>query len=101
MAQIISASIDVTKIDKNKLVAGKNGAKYYNIQIHIKDEKDQYGQDVSVSENQTKEQRESGEKKKYLGNGKTVWKSVASVNQSANASEHHSNDSVSFDDLPF
>ena len=30
MAQIINASIDLSKIDKSKIVEGKNGAKYYN-----------------------------------------------------------------------
>ncbi|HTJ53746.1 MAG TPA: hypothetical protein VL443_30030 [Cyclobacteriaceae bacterium] len=99
MAQIISASIDLNKIDKSKIKPGKDGAKYYNIQIIVNDEPNKYGQDVSISENQTKEQRDVGEKKKYIGNGKTVWKSQASINQSANASEH--NDVVGSDSLPF
>ena len=43
MAQIISASIDLTKIDKSKINNHKNGSAYYNIDIFIKDEKDQYG----------------------------------------------------------
>ena len=73
MGAIISASIDLAKIDKSKIVAGKNGAKYYNILISINDEKNQYGQDVSISENQSKEEREGGQKKNYIGNGKTIW----------------------------
>ena len=41
MAQIISVSIDLNKLDKNRIIPGKNGAKYYNITINVNDEKDQ------------------------------------------------------------
>lgn len=73
MAKIISCSIDVTKIKKEKLFIGKNGAKYLNFQVFVNDEKDVYENDCSIAENQTKEERERGDKKNYLGNGKTVW----------------------------
>jgi len=73
MGSLISASIDLSKIDKSKITEGKNGAKYYNLLISVNDTKNQYGQDVSISENQSKEERESGAKKNYIGNGKTIW----------------------------
>lgn len=73
--KIISASIDLMKIDKNKIVLGKMGQKYFNIQIIVGDEKDKYGNDCSVCINQTKDERERKEKRVYLGNGKTVWDS--------------------------
>lgn len=73
MAKIISASIDVSKIDKAKLVEGKNGAKYLNLTIFCNDSKDQYNNDVAISEGQTKEEREAKAKKVYIGNGKTIW----------------------------
>lgn len=85
MAQIISASIDLTKIDKSKINNHKNGSAYYNIDIFIKDEKDQYGNDCAISQSQSKEQREAKEKKVYIGNGKSVWDSDSS--QSENKSE--------------
>ena len=72
---IISASIDLAKIDRSKIVVGKNGAQYYNIQINVNDEADQYGNNASVVTNQTKEEREAKAPKTYLGNGKTVWSS--------------------------
>lgn len=78
MAQIISASIDLTKIDKSKIVNHKNGGAYYNIDIFIKDEKDQYGNDCAISQSQSKEQREAKENKVYIGNGKSVWDGNAS-----------------------
>lgn len=74
MAKIISASIDLTKIDKSKLVHGSKGI-YANITITINDEKDKFDNDCSISLNQSKEERESKAAKVYIGNGKTVWKS--------------------------
>jgi hypothetical protein len=74
MAQLISASIDVSKISKDKLVKGEKGT-YLNITISINDEVDQYGNQAGIYESQTKEERESKVKKNYLGNGKIAWSS--------------------------
>lgn len=74
MGQIISASIDLTKIDKSKVKDHKNGSKYYQISIFLNDEKDKYGNNVSIATGQTEEERKSKVKKVYLGNGKTVWR---------------------------
>lgn len=71
--QIIQASIDLTRIDESKIKQHANGAKYYPISIIINDQKDQYGNDVAITTNQTKEERESGQKKTYIGNGKIVY----------------------------
>lgn len=71
--EIISASIDLTKIDKSKIVEGKKGQKYYNIGIIVNDEKNQFGQNVSLFDDQSKEEREARKPKNYLGNGKSVW----------------------------
>jgi len=102
MAMIISASIDLAKIDTSRIVAGKNGAQYYNISINVNDEADQYGNNASVVTNQTKEEREAKAPKVYLGNGKTVWSS-----QGAPAATQPAAKKVSvpvqeeFNDLPF
>lgn len=69
MSTLISGSIDLTKIDKEKLVNGK----YLNIQISINDNTDQYGNNVGITIGQTKEERESKAKKTYIGNAKVVW----------------------------
>lgn len=74
MAQLLSASIDVTKISKDKLVKGEKGT-YLNITIAINDEIDQYGNQAGIYESQSKEERESKAKKNYLGNGKIAWSS--------------------------
>ena len=86
MAQIISASIDLTKIDKSKINNHKNGSAYYNIDILIKDEKNQYGNDCAIIQSQSKEQREAKEKKVFIGNGKSVWDDNAS-SQSENKAD--------------
>jgi hypothetical protein len=75
MGRIISASIDVSKIDKSKLIEGKNGAKYYNFVIAVNDQPNEYGKDVLLSQSQTKEDREAKVKKTFVGSGKTVWMS--------------------------
>ena len=68
MSAIIQMSIDVTKIDKSKLKDGK----YLNVSISVNDET-RYDNNVSMSYNQTKEERESGAKKIYFANGRVAW----------------------------
>ena len=73
--KVISVSIDLNKIDRTRIVEGKNGAKYYNITVICNDTKDQYGNDVAVTIGQTKEERAAKTKAVYLGNGRTVYSS--------------------------
>lgn len=102
--RIISGSMDVTKIDKTKLIEGKNGAKYLNFDIIVNDEPDKYGKDVSLTLSQTKEERTAKEKKVFIGNGKTVWKKEpqADTNYTSPAETvSNSSSSNAADDLPF
>ncbi len=69
MSTLISGSIDLSKVDKSKLKDGK----YLNVQISVNDTTDNYGNNVAITVNQTKEEREAKEKKTYLGNAKVVW----------------------------
>jgi len=48
-----------------------NTYKYYTASIN--DELDKYGNNVAITEQQTKEQRDAKEKKVYVGNGKVAW----------------------------
>lgn len=77
MAQLISLSIDLLKIDRSKIIHGKKGQEYYPMTLSLNDEKDEYGNDCNVIDAQSKMEREAKETKKYLGNGKTFWKSPA------------------------
>ena len=80
MNKLITASIDVMKINKSMLITGKKGT-YLNLTIWVNDEADKYGNDVSV------EQRtEKGAEKIYLGNGKTYKKDGAKSEPKSNVS---------------
>jgi hypothetical protein len=76
MSERINASICLTDIGEkvkqshSAVTVGKNGKKYANITIWINDEKDQFGNDVSIQLNSKQESRET-EGKVYVGNGKT------------------------------
>lgn len=70
MSKLITASIDLTKINKAKLFEGKKGGKWLNLTIWLNDKEDQYGNDVSIQQSLSKEEREAGANKIYLGNGK-------------------------------
>ena len=74
MATILSASLNVAKIDKTKLIAGKTG-QFLNVTITINDEIDKFGNNASIFESQSKEEREAKTPKNYLGNGKVIWTS--------------------------
>jgi hypothetical protein len=69
MATLINASIDLTKVDKTKLVKGK----YLNLTISVNDNLDNYGNNVSLTIQQSKEERDLKASKTYLGNGKVVY----------------------------
>ena len=46
---------------------------YKNYTLSISDKTNEYGQNVTMFEEQTKEQREAGEPRTYVGNGKIFW----------------------------
>ena len=71
MATIISASIDVTKIPKEELIKGKKGT-YANITVYINDET-RYGNNASIAMSMSKEEKEAGKERVWLGNGRVVF----------------------------
>jgi hypothetical protein len=73
MSAIINVSLRVDKLPKEKFVSGKDGAVYYNFTIGVNDDSNAYGQNVSLTDSQTKEEREAKKPKNYLGNGTVVW----------------------------
>lgn len=103
--KIITASIDLSKIDKTKIQTTdrngnpfKNGGKYYNLQIIINDSEDDYGNNVGIVTGQTKEQRERKEKRHFIGNGKVVWDSEGPIKKKE---ERKQASELLEDDLPF
>jgi|TARA_R110000772_G_C12953678_1_gene402505 hypothetical protein len=72
MAGIITGSINLSNIPKDKIIEGKKG-KYLPISISINDELDQFGNQGPIVVSQSKEEREAKSAKTYLGNIKVVW----------------------------
>lgn len=93
MAKMIGLSIDVDKINKDRLYKGKKGT-YLKLTIAVNDEKDQFDNDVSCWEEQTEEERSSKTNKNYLGNGKVFW-----TNENGGTPQPTTQEEA--DDLPF
>ena len=72
MSVLMNASIRVDKLPKEKFIKGKDGAVYYNLTISIQDET-RFGNNVAITDAQTREEREAKKPKNYLGNGRVVW----------------------------
>lgn len=97
MARRIEISIDVTKIDKAKIVE-KKGKKYYNMTL-IERIDDKYENNWMVVEKQSKEERDAKKNGTILGNGKNFgWESSGTP---SNSSSQSSAPPISSDDLPF
>lgn len=70
----MNLKIDVSKISKEKLFKGQKGT-YVDLAVFIDTENaDQYGNHGGITESQTKEERESGSPKNYIGNAKIFYK---------------------------
>jgi hypothetical protein len=72
MSQLLSVKIDFKKVPQEKLFKGTKGT-YGNITVSINDQVDQYGNNVSVWFEQSKEERQAKAERIYLGNGKVVF----------------------------
>ncbi|MEN8805062.1 MAG: hypothetical protein ACN4EF_02260 [Wenyingzhuangia sp.] len=72
MGALITTSIRVDKLPKEKFVMGKDGAVYYNFTISINDDS-RYGNNVALTDSRTLEEKEAGKPLNYLGNGRVVW----------------------------
>lgn len=72
MTQILNVKLNLDKFNEAKAFKGKSG-RYYDVTIIIGDEADKFGNNVSVFETQTQEEREAKANKNYIGNGKTIW----------------------------
>lgn len=99
---IISGSIDLTAIDKAKLIEGKNGKKYLNITLMVQNQS-QYGNNVWVTQTLSKEERENKAQSITLGNAAVKWLSeegvtVAERNEVTNNQQNEAREEV---DLPF
>jgi hypothetical protein len=95
MSAILNLSIDLSKVDKGRLVDGK----YLNTQIFINDET-KYGNNVSMAYSQTKDERDAKTPKQYIANGKVVWTDNV-IKVAEKEVENVANDPKKDDSLPF
>jgi len=103
MASIIKTSINLSNIDKSKVIDGKKG-KYLPITITLNDEVDQFGNQGPVVIAQTKEEREAKVAKTYLGNVQVVWTNgdnVAAAPRQDQPAQAAPVAAAPVDDLPF
>ena len=77
----LSIKIDVTKIDKARLFQGQKGT-YLDATVFIDiDELDQFGNSGMITQDVSKEEKQSGVKGNILGNVKLFWKDTGSNQQ--------------------
>lgn len=101
MSTLINVSIRVDKLPREKFVLGKDGAVYYNMTISVQDET-RYGNNVAITDSQTKEERDAKVAKNYLGNGKVVWTDGKVTLAEKEPQKDSANvGSVGEDDMPF
>ena len=100
MAKALVGRINVQAIDKAKLFKGAKGV-YCDVIIWVNDELDQYGNVASIQQTLTREERDAGAKKIYLGNLKDLETIKAGKGQAPAVT--HANDSKdeADSDLPF
>tara|TARA_R110000787_G_scaffold265004_1_gene370945 strand:- start:461 stop:766 length:306 start_codon:yes stop_codon:yes gene_type:complete len=96
----ISASINVSKIDKTKLIKGEKGT-YLNITAFVNlDEKDQYDNNGMITQSTTKEERDAGNQGAILGNSR-VFYTGESNNSSPKDKKETVNDKIPLEEIPF
>jgi hypothetical protein len=82
----VSLKIDVSKIDKARLFKGAKGV-YLDCTAFIDlDELDQYGNSGMITQDVTKEEKQSGTKGPILGNSKIFWKDGGQGQQQSSGS---------------
>lgn len=104
MGALINLNINLDKLAKEKIFEGKKG-NYYSLTLSINDET-RYGNNVSVADSQTKEEREAKKPKNYIGNGNVVWTDGKIVladreDNNSNSNQQNSASTSGGDDLPF
>lgn len=89
---LLDISLCLSDIPKEKMTKGRNDKIYINLAIGARKEADQWGRDLKVYVNQSKEEREAGTAKVYVGAGRTVKVAAPAVQQPSDKD---------LEDLPF
>ena len=97
---LINLSICLSDIPKDRIKIANNGKKYLAITVQDLREADEYGNTHSLYCTQTKDERESKEKRTYIGRGKeVVFKSASPAPSVEQLEDLPPIDNL--DDLPF
>lgn len=73
MAVLIGAWMPLVKLEEIVETLKMKNLKGFNMTIGVNDETNEYGQNVSLYAEQTKEQREAKADRYFCGNGKVFW----------------------------
>ena len=96
----VEFSIDVTKIDKARLVKHDNGRTYLSMTSFIDvDNKDKYNNNGMVVHSQTKEEKANKTRTPILGNAKVFWSEGGTVQKDSTVQKPSFDDMDS--DIPF
>ncbi len=102
MSAIISFSLNVAKLPKEKFISGKDGAVWVNLTMSVNEET-KYGNNTGIYVSQSYEEREAKKQKEWLGNGKVVWNdgNITNAVREDKESPQPSITAEASDDLPF
>jgi hypothetical protein len=84
MGQLTNISINFDKIDQSRLTKDKNGNSWLNLSGFVNEIPDNYGNNGFITQSQSKEERESGQKLPILGNFKLPMANTTKVQTEIN-----------------
>jgi hypothetical protein len=84
MGTLTNISINLNKVDKSRLTKDKNGNSWLNLSGFVNEIPDDYGNNGFITQSQSKEERESGEKLPILGNFKLPMANTTKVQTEIN-----------------
>lgn len=100
MSKLMTGSICVSDIPKEKIWTAKSGKKYLTVKVWINDEPDNYGNHASIQVGQTKDEIDEKIKATYIGNLKN-YQSDQKESPKANKPSVSNDLPEVADDLPF
>lgn len=84
MGTLTNISINFNKVDKSRLTKDKNGNSWLNLSGFVNEIPDDYGNNGFITQSQTKEEREGGQKLPILGNFKLPMANHTKVQKEIN-----------------
>ena len=98
---MITLSICLSDLPKEKIQTASNGKKYINLVVDKRKEAGKYGETHTLYVSQSKEEREAKEDKKYVGSGKEYVYNGQQSNTTQSSVYQLQEQQLSNDELPF